>query len=764
MVARSVALVVSAVVLLSAGLVAPVPGASGAEVRAEVITDSVEGLASARGAHGRPVVDHDPGHARRLAQLDAAAHAHDADDPAPHDDHDDHNDHERHGGEAPQPHGAATGVLSEPFRPSIAFSLVGFSVPAGVGVSFRHRQAGGEWSDWEGVVVHLEERPDPDAAEGAPARDERGRAMSLPVWTGAADELQVRVDGGAPEDLAVHLVDGLGQNRDARERFGDAVDAVSAAVRHSAAPAAAAVEQPDIVTRSQWGARDSGSPSYASEARGAVLHHTVTSNDYTEEQAPAVVRSIQSYHLDHQRWKDIGYNFLIDRYGNVYEGRAGGVDEPVIGAHTAGHNTATIGVAFLGQHESETSAPSYRALDGAARRSAVDLLSWLFTVHGIDVHGTSTLPSGYTYPGWAHQMVGHGSLGNTGCPGSSVNAGLPDIRDGVIDAHAADDDGAGDREPIDGRSGGDTDRTEDPPGSLSRVAGPSRQATAVKIAGESHHRASTVLLASAADYPDALSGSALAGALDAPLLLTSPTGLDAGVADEIVRLHADRAVLLGSGGALGEGVAADLADLGLDVERAAGADRFATAAAVAARLGDVDAVLIANGVEGWPDAVAASQLAARRGWPVLLTATDELPSATAEALARLAPDRVLVVGGHQAVSAGVADELGREADVTRVAGADRVATAAAVADHAVDAGADARSVWLASAGDWPDALAAGPAAASRDEVLLLTWPDQLADRGAVADRLSAAQRVRLVGGRTAISGEVEHTVGHLLGH
>jgi uncharacterized protein with LGFP repeats len=100
-----------------------------------------------------------------------------------------------------------------------------------------------------------------------------------------------------------------------------------------------------VISRREWGADprlgdECFEPVYGSSVRAVVLHHTVNSNDYSRSDAPAIVRSILAYHTQGQGWCDIGYNFLVDRFGRIYQGRRGGVRLPVRGAH-AGDYTPT---------------------------------------------------------------------------------------------------------------------------------------------------------------------------------------------------------------------------------------------------------------------------------------------------------------------------------------------------------------------------------------------------------------------------------------
>lgn len=309
---------------------------------------------------------------------------------------------------------------------------------------------------------------------------------------------------------------------------------------------------------------------------------------------------------------------------------------------------------------------------------------------------------------------------------------------------------------------------------VERIAGPSRIATAVEIARTSHpDGAETVVLARADAYADALAGGPLAATLDAPVLLTGSGDLDAAAGEEITRLGATHAVLLGGVAALSEAVETGLHLLGVhEIERIAGANRFATAAAIAARVGGTGAYLAeganADPARGWPDALAVSPLAAFERRPVLLTAGVGLPADTAAALAQLGTTDLTIVGGHAAVPAAVeAQAAGLVARVDRVAGASRYDTAALLLERAEAAGMSTSTAWVASGAGWPDALVAGPAAA-RDGVLVLTDPAGL-DRAAPTTAWLTAhaegfERIRLVGGTGSLSAVVEDGLRDLSGY
>lgn len=299
---------------------------------------------------------------------------------------------------------------------------------------------------------------------------------------------------------------------------------------------------------------------------------------------------------------------------------------------------------------------------------------------------------------------------------------------------------------------------------LDRFPGADRIETAVLVSTNARGSASTVVLARADVYADALAGAPLAARLDAPVLLTRSSELSDATADEIVRLGATSAVLLGGQAALSDDVVDALGALGVgDVTRHAGADRFATAALIADELGGTSVYVTeganADPARGWPDAVSVSGLAAQQQRPLLLVTRDRVPAATRAAMQDLDVEDVTIVGGPAAVSGTVADALAEEATVGRVFGDDRYATAAAVAQRALADGSSASDMWVVTGRNFPDSLVAGPAAAAADGILLLVHGETL-DRSVAAREFVNGQahdlrRIHLVGGTAAISQEVE---------
>ncbi|WP_437092936.1 peptidoglycan recognition protein family protein [Streptomyces sp. enrichment culture] len=188
--------------------------------------------------------------------------------------------------------------------------------------------------------------------------------------------------------------------------------------------------RPAIVTRRGWGANESLREKrfvYTKKVKAAFVHHTATGNNYTCAQAPSVIRGIYRYHVRSMGWRDIGYNFLIDKCGRIYEGRAGGVAKPVMGAHTLGFNSDTMGVAVIGSHGSKK--PSSSAVKGIAR-----LTAWKLGLHGMNPKGKTYLKSGggnlYRKGKKVRLNVisGHRDGFNTACPGGKLYSKLGSAR------------------------------------------------------------------------------------------------------------------------------------------------------------------------------------------------------------------------------------------------------------------------------------------------------------------------------------------------
>lgn len=284
------------------------------------------------------------------------------------------------------------------------------------------------------------------------------------------------------------------------------------------------------------------------------------------------------------------------------------------------------------------------------------------------------------------------------------------------------------------------------PPEVVRVAGADRYGTAAAVSRLSG-TADTAFVASGEDFPDALAAAARAGSLDAPVLLAGPTALPAVTTEELLRLQPQTVVVVGGPGAVSAEVEGQLAQLlpGATVTRRGGADRYGTAAAISGDLTSAEVVHVATGAD-FPDALAGAARAGTVGSPVLLVQPGAVPSVTRAEIERLAPERIVVLGGPVAVSEAVADELGAYGVVERIAGPDRYGTAAQVA---ADLPASPE-VLVATGQDWPDALAgAARAGAAGSPVLLVSTTGVPSATSGSLDRLDP-DRIVVLGGPVAV--------------
>ena len=258
---------------------------------------------------------------------------------------------------------------------------------------------------------------------------------------------------------------------------------------------------------------------------------------------------------------------------------------------------------------------------------------------------------------------------------------------------------------------------ESPGWSVERVAGANRYATAIAASARAFPEgADDVVVASGESFADALAATPVAARLEGPLLLTRRDVVPDGLAAELRRLDPDRIILAGGTAAVSAGVELALATIA-PVQREAGADRFGTSVelAYAAFSTGVPVAFLANG-RNFPDALAAGNVAARLGGPVLLVERDRVPGAIEDAVEGLRPARLVLVGGPAAVSEDVRRQLAPHDRVDRVGGADRYETAAALVGEAP--GTSAVGV-VASGRDFADALAGGAVAGATDGSLVL---------------------------------------------
>ncbi|MCZ2263956.1 N-acetylmuramoyl-L-alanine amidase [Isoptericola sp. QY 916] len=280
---------------------------------------------------------------------------------------------------------------------------------------------GATWSAWGPMEV---EAPDPGAPEGG----------SAPLVVGEVDRVEVAVGNVAAEDVRdVELVvvdPGRGAvDRAAADPSLDDDGALSPFGKGAGGvvrlPGAVATgdqhDGPAVRSRADWGADESlmtWTPRQG-QVEGAIIHHTAGTNSYTSSQVPSIIRGIYTYHAKTRGWGDIGYNFLVDRWGRIWEGRTGGVELEIVGAHAVGVNDETVGVSVLGNYEQAT-------VSDAAVRGVIDLLAWKLALHGVPARGYTTLDGSREA-----RISGHRDVGSTACPGASISRRMTEIRSKV---------------------------------------------------------------------------------------------------------------------------------------------------------------------------------------------------------------------------------------------------------------------------------------------------------------------------------------------
>ncbi|MDQ1294533.1 MAG: hypothetical protein QG608_2417 [Actinomycetota bacterium] len=310
------------------------------------------------------------------------------------------------------------------------FSLIGVTwddatdlVDGRVRVRARNTDSG-QWTAWT----------DLSSEHGEDSGTTRRRGGTEPVWVGDSDGVEVGVDGGTAGSLPTGMrLDLVGP---AQEPSAGALAAGRAplAARSAASLTTTTVAQPDITPRSGWEAdeslREQTEPNYSPQAPKVVfVHHTATTSNYSCTESPAIIRSMYAYHVTGQGWRDLGYNFIVDRCGTIFEGRYGGIDRGVVGAQTYGFNTGSTGVTVIGTYTDEQ--PSQEA-----RRAVAHLAAWKLGLAGTSPTGTAQLVEGaadsagfvkgrsYTF----QTISGHRDGYATECPGQAFYDKLPEIR------------------------------------------------------------------------------------------------------------------------------------------------------------------------------------------------------------------------------------------------------------------------------------------------------------------------------------------------
>jgi N-acetylmuramoyl-L-alanine amidase len=297
----------------------------------------------------------------------------------------------------------SAGVTQAPHR----FDLVGLHWRGSGTVSFRARSLAGRWGSWRYAAP---EDDGPDLRTHEP----RGRGWNVgsPFWVGPSDRIQVRTVGRVGRVRAYYVWS---------RSMGRPLRTVAMA------------GSPLIFSRPSWRADERirrGKPDYADAVRFAVVHHTAGSNAYTRAQSASIVRGIQRYHVLANGWDDVGYNFLVDKYGQIFEGRYGGVDKNVVGAHAQGFNQGSTGIALIGNYDATNVTP-------AARAALTRLIAWRLDLAHVDPTtlfawrstGNPKFPAGRMIT--LRTISGHRDTGYTACPGSNLYGALPSIANAV---------------------------------------------------------------------------------------------------------------------------------------------------------------------------------------------------------------------------------------------------------------------------------------------------------------------------------------------
>ncbi|MDT5351309.1 MAG: hypothetical protein QOH91_4596 [Mycobacterium sp.] len=342
--------------------------------------------------------------------------------------------------------GLGGGVTVRELTQDTPFSLVALTGDlAGTSTRVRAKRPDGSWGPWYQTEY---ETAAPDRVPAESAGSGQGPRSTDPVFVGTTTSVQIAIT--RPVDAAVNQaptgppthVPGLGYKPATKEQpFGQNINAIlisppqASAGSHWTPPTGALVpgQAPSIISRAEWGADESlrcGTPQYDNGIRAAVVHHTAGSNDYSPQESAGIVKAIYTYHSKTLGWCDIAYNALVDKYGQVFEGSAGGLTKPVEAFHTGGFNRNTWGVAMIGNFDDVPPTP-------LQIRAVGRLLGWRLGMDNVDPKATVALESAgshfTTFPAGSMATLPtiftHRDVGNTDCPGNAAYALMDEIRD-----------------------------------------------------------------------------------------------------------------------------------------------------------------------------------------------------------------------------------------------------------------------------------------------------------------------------------------------
>ncbi|MFE1595169.1 N-acetylmuramoyl-L-alanine amidase [Nocardia sp. NPDC058705] len=285
----------------------------------------------------------------------------------------------------------------------------------------RARQQDGNWGPWYDADP-IDTRATDHTPSDAPTGTE-------PIYVGETTAVQMlvtRKPAAGPDHDPAHLTEAALKAvliNPGRAAIDAALNDVAAALPGGG---------PKVITRAQWGADESircQEPTYDDGVGGITVHHTAGRNDYSRSESAGIVRAIYAYHAETLGWCDVGYNAMVDQYGQIFEGRYGGLDRAVQGAHAGGFNENTVGVALMGNYEAEQ--PSNEAITAIGK-----FIGWRSKLAGLDPQGETTMYSeGTEFTPYAQDeavdlpvVFAHRDVGNTDCPGDAAYALMDRIR------------------------------------------------------------------------------------------------------------------------------------------------------------------------------------------------------------------------------------------------------------------------------------------------------------------------------------------------
>lgn len=294
-------------------------------------------------------------------------------------------------------------TATQPLAEEVAVAAVVLPTGTDPASVWVRSSADGQPTAWEEVQI------DPTDDGG------NGTVSTEPVILSAKDSVEVAAVSADGEPLAAQL-----------EVYSSTVTAADATA--SSAASSVAWDNPRILSRAAWGANESLVRYGYSRGvvTGAMIHHTAGTNDYTQAQVPAILRSIQAFHVNGRGWNDMAYNVLVDKFGRAWEGRGGGVNQPIAGGHAWGvTNSRVFGISLMGNYETAT--PSSTMLE-----TMNQVIAWKLQMHNVNPYG-STSGSGGQDGGstWLPAISGHRDENATSCPGRNVYSRMGTIRSRV---------------------------------------------------------------------------------------------------------------------------------------------------------------------------------------------------------------------------------------------------------------------------------------------------------------------------------------------